>query len=165
MPGFLDSLAQSILGKSADNIKPPLQFKADLQIELERKAWFAAHVDQVILPAYEAMKTLAGKYGHGSHIERITEGDVLFARLEIRRRDHPAGQPLPFLSLSLGPNGREIEANFGGALPGPSDRNFMDASIDWKIISEDKTLRTIADFVRHTFSAPESYGFAHSGQA
>lgn len=161
MQNFLDALARAILGRPEE---PQPVSAISLTTELKRRTWFETYADTTILPAFEALAAVVRQHGHDAHIERLVEGSVLFARLEIRRMDHPQGQPLPFISFSLGQEGQQIEVNYGGVVPGPADQNHIKAEVSWKSITPEEVMPEIAKFARHVFRSPESSEFAHSGE-
>jgi len=58
--------------------------------------------DERLEPLLDAFVQRAHEHGCQAYYDRHTDADGAAYRLEVRRPDHPAGQPLPYLSLSAG---------------------------------------------------------------
>lgn len=93
----------------------------------------------------------ASAQGFEARLEAAGEGQSMTYRLEIRRPDHPAGQPLPYIAFSGGEGGL-VEVIYGGVYPGPADHNRHDTEIGWRTVRWDQVDNALASFARKVFA-------------
>ncbi|WP_304281728.1 hypothetical protein [Caulobacter segnis] len=89
--------------------------------------------------------------GSEARLELTGEGRASTYRLEIRRPDHPAGQPPPYIAFSAGEDGL-VEVIYGGVYPGPVDHNRHDTEIGWRTVRWDQVDHLLAIFAHKVFA-------------
>lgn len=93
----------------------------------------------------------ASAHGFEARLEVAGEGQASTYRLEIKRPDHPAGQPLPYIAFSAAEAGL-VEVIHGGVYPGPSDHNGHDTEIGWRTVRWDQVDNLLASFAHKVFA-------------
>lgn len=106
---------------------------------------FAEAAPQRLQPLLRNVIDRARAHGFEGRLEVAGEGQASTYRLEIRRPDHPAGQPLPYIAFSAGDAGL-VEVIYGGVYPGPSDHNRHDTEIGWRTVRWDQVDNVLASF-------------------
>jgi hypothetical protein len=93
----------------------------------------------------------AGAHGFEARLEVAGEGQASKYRLEIKRPDHPADQPLPYITFSAGDDGL-VDVVYGGMYPGPLDHNGHDTEIGWRTVRWDQVDNVLATFTHKVFA-------------
>ncbi|AVQ03582.1 hypothetical protein B7G68_18095 [Caulobacter segnis] len=93
----------------------------------------------------------AGAHGFEARLEVAGEGQASKYRLEIKRPDHPADQPLPYITFSAGDAGL-VDVVYGGMYPGPIDHNGHDTEIGWRTVYWDQVDNVLATFTHKVFA-------------
>jgi hypothetical protein len=89
--------------------------------------------------------------GFEASLEVAGEGPGSKYRLEVRRPDHPVGQPLPYIAFSAGDAGL-VDVIHGGVVPGPTDHNGHDTEIGWRTVRWDQVDNVLAMFAHKVFA-------------
>ncbi len=89
--------------------------------------------------------------GFEARLEIAGEGQASKYRLEVRRPDHPVGQPLPYIAFSAGDAGL-VDVIHGGVFPGPTDHNGHDTEIGWRTVRWDQVDNVLAMFAHKVFA-------------
>ncbi|WP_374469678.1 hypothetical protein [Phenylobacterium sp.] len=109
--------------------------------------------DERLEPLLDAFVQRAHEHGCQAYYDRHTDADGAAYRLEVRRPDHPAGQPLPYLSLSAGSSGK-VSLLYGGVFPGPADHNHLDPEVGWREVAWADVDDELVAFARKVFARP-----------
>jgi hypothetical protein len=112
---------------------------------------FAEAARERLEPLLRDMIDRARAHGFEGRLEAAGEGQASTYRLEIRRPDHPAGQPLPYIAFSAGDAGL-VEVIYGGVYPGPADHNRHDTEIGWRTVRWDQVDHALATFAHKVFA-------------
>lgn len=106
---------------------------------------FGAVAQERLEPLIRNVIDRARAHGFEARLEAAGEGQASTYRLEIRRPDHPAGQPLPYIAFSAADAGL-VEVIYGGVYPGPADHNRHDTEIGWRTVRWDQVDNVLATF-------------------
>ncbi|MEW6389039.1 MAG: hypothetical protein AB1542_01125 [Pseudomonadota bacterium] len=112
---------------------------------------FGQSAQERLTPQLNALVERARAHGFEARYEVSGEGEAAKHRLEIKRPDHPAGQPLPYIAFSAGEAGL-VDAIYGGMFPGPLDHNGADTEIDWRTVRWDQVDNVLATFAHKVFA-------------
>lgn len=104
-----------------------------------------------LTPQLNALVERARAHGFETLYEVTGEGGAAKHRLEVKRLDHPAGQPLPYIAFSAGGAGL-VDVIFGGMFPGPIDHDGADTEIDWRMVRWDQVDNVLATFAHKLFA-------------
>ncbi|WP_141653067.1 hypothetical protein [Phenylobacterium immobile] len=88
--------------------------------------------------------------GHHGFVRREEDEAGVRYRLEIRRSDHAAGQPAPYMTFAAGKD-RDIAVVWGGDFPGPVDENGHHTEIDWFEINWRDLDKEVLKFMKRVF--------------
>jgi hypothetical protein len=111
---------------------------------------FRAVARMRLKPLLDDFIKTADAHGHHAAYETHVEEGKMTYRLQVRRKDHPAGQPEPYLCLSHGMED-DVSLLYGGVVPGPSDHNLHDAEIGWRDVSWRRVDDELLGFARRLF--------------
>lgn len=112
---------------------------------------FAEAAQERLQPRLREVTDRASAHGFEARLEVAGEGQASTYRLEIKRPDHPAGQPLPYIAFSAGDGGL-VEVIYGGLYPGPADHNRHDTEIGWRTVRWDQVDNVLASFAHKVFA-------------
>ncbi|WP_066681667.1 hypothetical protein [Caulobacter sp. CCH9-E1] len=112
---------------------------------------FGQSAQERLTPQLNALAERARAHGFEARYEVSGEGEAAKHRLEIKRPDHPAGQPLPYIAFSAGEAGL-VDVIYGGMFPGPIDHNGADTEIDWRTVRWDQVDNVLATFAHKVFA-------------
>lgn len=132
--------AQSAVGHEVT----PLEARPD-------QAEFRKSADERLEPLLKALADRARAHHYEARYEVLGEAEATKYRLEIKRPDHPAGQPLPYIAFSAGADGH-VDTIYGGVFPGPSDHNRLDPEIGWRTVRWDQVDDVLATFAHKIFA-------------
>ena len=93
----------------------------------------------------------AHAHGFDARYEVTGEAQATSYRLEVKRPDHPEGQPLPYITFSEGDAGL-IDIVYGGMFPGPIDHNGADTEIGWRTVRWDQVDHVLTTFAHKLFA-------------
>lgn len=139
---------------------PPPGFEDAIDQEMKTpEAW--SHVDHArfrrvaherLEPLLNALVDRAHAHKCEARYETTVEADTTTYRLEVRRPDHPVGQPLPYMTFTAGEDDDHVEVVYGGVFPGPSDHNRSDPEIGWRTVRWDQVDDMIVTFTHKVFA-------------
>ncbi|PHY20750.1 hypothetical protein [Caulobacter sp. BP25] len=112
---------------------------------------FAEAAQERLEPLLRDLVHRASAHGFEARLEVAGEGQASTYRLEIKRPDHSAGQPLPYIAFSAGGAGL-VEVIYGGVYPGPADHNRHDTEIGWRTVRWDQVDNVLASFAHKVFA-------------
>lgn len=112
---------------------------------------FRRSANQKLEPLLDALIDRARALHWEARYEAVVEAETTKYRLEVKRPDHPAGQPLPYMTFAAGDDGR-VEVVYGGVFPGPADHNGRDPEIGWRTVRWDQVDDVIAAFAHKVFA-------------
>lgn len=112
---------------------------------------FREAAEEKLLPLLRALMDRARAHRFEARIEAAGEGQATSYRLEVRRPDHPTGQPTPYITFSAGEEGL-VDVIYGGMFPGPSDHNGQDTEISWRTVRWDQVDNVLATFAHKVFA-------------
>lgn len=101
-------------------------------------------------PMLDGVVGQATHSGHHAGVERSEENGALRYRLEIRRSDHLAGEPLPYILFHTGEK-KDVAVLIGGTFPGRKAENSHRTEIDWFEIDWKDVDETLLKFTRRVF--------------
>lgn len=108
-------------------------------------ARFRKLADERLEPLLNALVDRAREHNCEARYEVKVDADATKYRLEVKRPDHPAGQPLPCITFSAA-DGDQVEVVYGGVFPGPSDHNRLDPEVGWRTVRWDQVDDIILTF-------------------
>lgn len=114
-------------------------------------AGFRGSAEAILEPLLKTLVDRARARGCEARYEATGEAEATRYRLEIRRPDHPAGQPLPYISFAAAADDH-VDVVYGGVFPGPSDHNRHDTEIGWRTVRWDQVDDLIATFTHKVFA-------------
>lgn len=142
-----------------DHEAPPPGFERAIEREMVSAeepasvdhARFRSLADEKLEPLLNALVDRAHAHGCEARYEVVVEAEAARYRLEVKRPDHPAGQPLPYISFSAGEDD-QVDVAYGGVFPGPSDHNGQDTEIGWRTVRWDQVDDVIVTFTHKVFA-------------
>jgi len=134
---------------------PQRAFEHEMATSQERPgvdhAKFRTLAGERLEPLLNALVDRARAHHYEARYEVLGEGEATTYRLEVKRPDHPVGQPLPYIAFSAGDDDL-VEIVYGGVFPGPTDHNKLDPEIGWRTIRWDQVDDVIATFTHKIFA-------------
>ncbi|HJV43871.1 hypothetical protein [Caulobacter sp.] len=115
------------------------------------QALFRETAGEKLEPLLAAVVDRARAHQCEARYEVLGEAEATRYRLEVKRPDHPAGQPVPYISFAAGEHDH-VEMVYGGMFPGPSDHNRADTEIGWRTIRWDQVDDVLATFTHKVFA-------------
>jgi hypothetical protein len=116
-------------------------------------AWeqrFRVTAETRLEPLLEDMVATAKAHGQHAAYEMTVSGGRATYRLEVRRSDHPKGQPLPYLTIARGEK-NDIAVLHGGMYPGPAETNYVDTAIGWTEMPWSELESAVLRFAKRVF--------------
>ncbi|UAL10136.1 hypothetical protein [Caulobacter segnis] len=138
---------------------PPRAFEGAIEHEMTTSEE-RSHVDQAsfrklanerLEPLLNALVDRAHAHHCEARYEAVVEAEATKYRLEVKRPDHPVGQPLPYMTFSAGDDDH-VDVVYGGVFPGPSDHNRQDPEIGWRTVRWDQVDDVIVTFTHKVFA-------------
>ncbi|MET0336204.1 MAG: BON domain-containing protein [Caulobacter sp.] len=117
----------------------------------ELETWFEAFAENLVLPIFADVLNTARRAGHDGQVLHRKDRDAHVYRLELLRADHPTNQPAPYLELSPAETGHRVTVARGGAYPGPTDHNFLDAEMTWDDVEPRAVQKEVVRWVKRVF--------------
>lgn len=138
---------------------PPPGFEQTIERQMEGArepsrvdhAGFRGLADQKLEPLLNALVDRAHAHGYEARYEVLVDAEATKYRLEVKRPDHPDGQPLPYISFAAGEDD-QVEVVYGGVFPGPDDRNGQDTEIGWRTVRWDQVDDVLLAFTHKVFA-------------
>ncbi|MDR6624114.1 hypothetical protein [Caulobacter segnis] len=112
---------------------------------------FREAAEEKLEPLLRDVADRARAHGFEARLEIAGEGQASKYRLEVKRPDHPADQPLPYIAFSAGEVGL-VDVIYGGVYPGPLDHNRHDTEIGWRTVPWDQVDNVLASFAHRVFA-------------
>jgi hypothetical protein len=114
-----------------------------------REQKFRLTAETRLEPLLEDIVGSAKAHGQHAAYEMSVTGGRATYRLEVRRNDHPRGQPLPYLTIARGEK-NDLAVLHGGMYPGPGDQ-YSDADLGWTEMAWGDLENAILRFAKRVF--------------
>ena len=146
----LDTRASKTAAGPAKRVTDHASEAAERRTVVAHRA-FREAAQETLEPLLRNLIDRARAHGFEASLEIVGEGDASKYRLEIKRPDHPADQPLPYIAFSAGEGGL-VDVIYGGVYPGPTDHNRHDTEVGWRTVRWDHVDNVLAAFAHKVFA-------------